>query len=213
MEAKEATTGEPARDGDLDDEARGESRILLRGISWETYEQLSEDNPGLRLTYLDGELEVMSTSSNHELDKTMLGRLVEAYSEERDLVFNGLGNTTYKDKAKRLGLEPDECYVLRPISDDDDELPERPDLAIEVVYTHYRIDKLAVYRGLGVPEVWIWRRGRIAVHVLAEAGYEPRDRSALLPDMDLALLASFVRRRDQVQAVKDYRRALRGEAR
>lgn len=184
---------------------RGESRVLLHGVSWDVYVQLGEDNPGLRLTYLAGELEIMSPSDHHELDKTMLARLLEAYAEERDIELNGFGNTTYRKRAKRRGLEPDECYVLRPIQG---RLPSRPDLAIEVVLTSWRIDKLEVYRGLGVPEVWVWQRGHIEVHVLAGTRYETRRRSVLLPDLDLELLASFVGRRDQVRAVKEYRRAL-----
>ena len=32
-----------------------------------------------------------------------------------------------------------------------------PDIAIEVVVTSGLVDKMAVYAGLGVPEVWLWR--------------------------------------------------------
>jgi Uma2 family endonuclease len=179
--------------------------VLLHGVSWDVYVQLGEDNPGLRLTYLDGELEIMSPSDHHELDKTMLARLLEAYADERDLELNGFGNTTFRKRAKKRGLEPDECYVLRPLQGP---LPRRPDLAIEVVLTSWQIDKLEVYRGLGVPEVWVWRGGAIQVHVLGQDRYERRERSALLPELDLVRLASFVRRRDQVRAVREYRRGL-----
>lgn len=45
-----------------------ESRILLRGIRWETYERLADEaeNPALRLTYDRGDLEIMTTSHRHE---------------------------------------------------------------------------------------------------------------------------------------------------
>lgn len=46
--------------------------------------------------------------------------------------------------------------------------------------------------------------------VLEGAAYIVRDRSALLPDLDLDLLVSFATRPDHVRAVKDYRAALRG---
>lgn len=181
-----------------------ESRVLLRGVSWEVYEQLMEDNPGLRFTYHAGELEVMSPSGQHESEKTMLARLLEAYAEERDLVLNGFGSTTFRKRAKERGLEPDECYVLQTRKTS----PRRPDIAIEVVLTSWLLDKLEVYRGLEIPEVWVWSDGRVDVHILVNDRYELRDRSALLPELDLDLLASFVARRDQVQAVKEYRRAL-----
>ena len=71
------------------------------------------------------------------------------------------------------------------------------------------IDKLAVYSGLGVPEVWFWRGGRFQIYHLDADGYAPRDRSAFLPDLDLALLASFVGAPKQNQAVRAFRDLLR----
>ena len=53
------------------------------------------------------------------------------------------------------GVEPDECYVFGDAPD-----PERPDLAIEVVWTRGGIDKREIYRALGVRELWFWRRGQ-----------------------------------------------------
>lgn len=184
-------------------QVRPESRILLRGVSWEVYERLMEDNPGLRFTYLAGDLEVMSPSDQHESEKTMLARLLEAYAEERDLVFNGFGSTTFRERAKERGLEPDECYVLQAVPH-----PRRPDIALEVVFTSWRLDKLEVYRGLEIPEVWVRSDERLELHVLVDEGYEVRSKSALLPELDLELLTSFVTRGDQVQGVKEYRRAL-----
>ncbi|MEG4506483.1 Uma2 family endonuclease [Microcoleus sp. F6_B4] len=34
-----------------------------------------------------------------------------------------------------------------------------PDLAIEVVFTSGGIDKLQLYKRLGIPEVWFWEDG------------------------------------------------------
>jgi hypothetical protein len=39
--------------------------------------------------------------------------------------------------------------------------PSLPDVAIEVIWTRGGLDKLDVYRGLGVPEVWTWQEGRL----------------------------------------------------
>lgn len=184
---------------------RGETRVLLRNVPWDIYERLVGADIGARLTYLAGMLEIMSPSGPHEVAKKMIGRLLEAYAEERRIELNGFGSTTFRRRAKKLGLEADECYVLSRINTLN---PARPDLAIEVVYTRWEIDKLKVYRGLAVPEVWVWRKGRLEVHELAARGYERRERSVLLPDLDLALLTSFVTRTDQVQAILDFRHAL-----
>jgi hypothetical protein len=61
-----------------------------------------------------------------------------------------------------------------------------------------------------VGEVWFWREGRIEVHVLRGGRYESATRSALLPDLDVELLASFLDRPTALQAVRAFREALRG---
>jgi Uma2 family endonuclease len=58
-------------------------------------------------------------------------------------------------------LTRDECYIVGP-----DQNKEVPDLALEVVWTSGGLDKLEIYRRLGVGEVWIWKDGRITVHAL-----------------------------------------------
>jgi Uma2 family endonuclease len=87
---------------------------------------------------------------------------------------------------------------------------EVPDIALEVIHAVPILDKLSIYAGLGVPEVWLLRRGVFEVHVLAGGQYEQRERSALLPDLDLSLVASMVDEKNQTDAVRRFRRALRG---
>lgn len=183
--------------------------MLLRGVAWSTYEALleaEEDNPGLRMTYREGWLEIMSPAGRHESIKKVLARLLEAYAEERDLELNGFGSTTFRSSEAGRGLEPDECYVLHPVSDVE---PTRPDLAIEVAFTSWKLDRLDVYAGLRVPEVWLWRRGQLEVLVLQGEAYVASTSSSLLPDLDLELFVSFATRKDQVRAVKEYRALLR----
>lgn len=66
------------------------------------------------MTYLEGSLELMSTSPEHERLKTIIGRLIEAFAEEADLDLNGFGAATFRKEAAARGLEPDECYTLEP---------------------------------------------------------------------------------------------------
>jgi Uma2 family endonuclease len=185
----------------------GEDRVLISGVTWETYvmlrDSLDEQDSHARLTYLDGELEIMGPSDAHEESKKLLARLIETYADERDIDLSGFGSTTFRNHVAKRGLEPDECYVLgakKPV----------PDLAVEVVFSPPKVDKLAVYRGLGVPEVWIYRASKLTVWVLTATGYEQRTRSEKLPDLDLDLLASFVRLGEgQTKLVKEFRAALR----
>jgi Uma2 family endonuclease len=179
-----------------------DQRIILRDVSWEVFEQLLAlrgDRAGLRMTYRTGVLEIMSPSQTHEGIKKTLARILEAYAMEAGLEFNGFGSWTLKSAPDERGLEPDECYIVG------DQDKERPDLAIEVIWTHGGLDKLDVYAGLGVGEVWLWKDGVIEVHLLRGDGYERAERSRLLPDLDLELVARCIREaRSQTAAVREF---------
>ncbi len=187
-----------------------EGRIVLRGLRWEDYlallEARGEDSAWPRVTYLDGEIELMAPSDEHEWIKSFTGRLVEAYAEERDLSLNATGQRTLKRRAKQAGAEADESYSLGPVSG-------MPNLAIEVSWSRNALNKLEVYRRLGVREVWIWNKGAFQVHVLRNARYVRVENSELLPELDLEWLATFLDTDDQTAAVKRFRKALRGRKR
>jgi Uma2 family endonuclease len=183
-----------------------DQRVTLQDVSWADFElilQIRGDRSGVRVTYLNGVLELMTPSVDHEGIKKTIARLLEAYADEKGLPFNGFGSWTLKNARRARALEPDECYSLtlgRPTS---------PDLAIEVVWTSGGIDKLEVYRGLGIQEVWFWREGVIEVSVLTGDQYERRERSMLLPDLDLVELARHIDPENQTESVRRYRQALR----
>lgn len=160
--------------------------FLLGNVSWEAYEQMREGlGNGLRLTYLEGVLELMRPSLAHEDLKKLIARLLEAWAEEHDVELNGYGNVTLKNRPKERALEPDECYCVGRIQ-------ETPDIAIEVVVTSGYLDKLDVYRGLGVREVWAFKDGAITVLELRDGDYVMREGSGVLPGLDLVGLAGFV---------------------
>jgi len=184
--------------------AGGEPRFVLYGVPWETYVAMREalDSPGLRMTYCEGTLELMSPSTEHEMAKKLLARLIELYALERDVPLWGYGSTTFRKEIKARGLEPDECYCLG-------ELDQVPDIAIEVVITSGGIAKLPVYEGLGVREVWFWEHEAFHLHALREGGYERIASSEIVPDLDFEVLAKFVRLRDQHEGVKAFRDWLR----
>ena len=182
-----------------------EEKITLYGVTWEQYDTLvsmfMDKFPSLRMTYLEGTLEIMGTSSEHERLKKIIARLLEMYAVEKRITLNGYGNTTFRREAKQRGLEPDECYCLG-------ELREVPDIAIEIAITSGGVDKLAVYQGLGVIEVWFWQNNQFVLYRLQEEAYEQITSSEFLPELDLALLSQFVNCDNQTEAVIAYRDAL-----
>src|SRR6185503_3511637 len=92
----------------------GEQRVLINRVSWKDYVIARDvfDQPGLRMTYCEGSLEIMSPSFGHEVDKKSIARLVETYAFLRRLRLNGYGSTTFRSEAKERGAEPDECYCI-----------------------------------------------------------------------------------------------------
>jgi Uma2 family endonuclease len=188
----------------------GERRFVLHGVPWWTYVALRDaldDQSGLKMTYLQGALGLMRPSLLHEDAKKIIARLIEAWAMERDVDLRGFGGATFRQEAKQRGLEPDECYKLGKLDDDG-----VPDVCIEVIVTNSLVDKMAVYAGLGVPEVWDWRpsTSTIVVHRLVGERYERRDRSEVLPELDLAELSRFVQPGEsQTKLVKQYQAALR----
>ena len=185
-----------------------ERRFVLHDVPWWTYVAMRDalEGTGTRMTFLQGALELMSPSDLHGEAKSLIARFVEAWAEEKDVDLRAFGSTTFRREAKQRGLEPDECYTLGAKEPDG-----VPHLAIEVVIGSPLVDKLSVYAGLGVSEVWIWRAvaARIEVNYLVEGRYELRERSELLPGIDLAILARFVRPGESHTAlVKGYRAAI-----
>ncbi len=189
-----------------EDGAEPEERVVHAGISWPRYlaldQALGDDRPGPRFYYLDGELEIMTTSNEHERLKKWIADLVGDYIFEADIETFPRGQATMRLTLEKAGAEPDESWCLH------DE-KQFPDLVLEIVLTSGGIRKLEIYRRFAVPEVWFWRRKKLEVHVLRgdRAGYDPATRSALLPGLDLELLQRCV----AIPSWRESRRTFRAE--
>jgi Uma2 family endonuclease len=184
----------------------GDHIVRLRNATWSDYQRVLElrgERPVPRLTYLKGTLELMSPSREHEMLKSLIGRLIEVWCPERGIDFNVYGSWTLENKEAERGVEPDECYVFGQVRD-----PQRPDLAIEVIWTSGSLDKREIYRALGVRELWFWRKGTLTAHALRGDSYQAIAASEILPGIDLDELASFLDRPTASQAIREYRAAL-----
>jgi len=184
-----------------------DERIVLRGQSWTAFQTLLAlrgDRARPRMAYLDGEVELMGTSRGHEGVKGKIGPIVQQYCFERGILLTSYGNWLLDDASEEAGAEPDDCYVFgaEPLA------KGCPDLVIEVVWTRGGLDKLEIYRRLGIGEVWFWKRDEISVHVLVEGQYETRTCSACLPELDLDLVCRLVAVDPLNEAIRQLREAL-----
>ncbi len=185
--------------------AAEEQRLVLSGVSWATYVMLRDslDHTNVRMTYLEGVLEIMSPSKRHEVEKTYFARFLELFCLERDIPLFPYGSTTWRSEPKARGLEADECY-----SRGDRDLPE---IAIEVIVSHGSVDKLEVYRGLGIREVWLLEAGACTVLSLRDTGYEKIPASEVFPEVDLVRLVNYAMRPYHHAALRAFRDELRGQ--
>jgi Uma2 family endonuclease len=164
--------------------------VVMHDVPWSHYEvmlAIRGDAPRPRIAYLNGELELMSPSKEHELITSMLDRLVQVAAEVLDVDLWPVRSWTVRRAPTERGVEPDACFTLG-----DPRGRDAPDLAIEVAWTRGGIDKLEIYRGLNVPEVWFWRSDELAVHVLEDGQYTSAPASGILPGLSLALVAKLV---------------------
>ncbi len=174
-------------------------------VSWEQFaaiEQSFESIPGVKFRYLDGALEIMTISPEHEDFKSTIRRLIEAYMEEVNIRFYSRGGPSLGNKDLGTRSEPDESYNIgfrKPY----------PDLVIEVVITSGGVDKLEGYCRMGVTEVWFWEDGILEINRLRGNGYEKLDGSELLPDLPLELFCGYITYHDQYDAVREFRQAIR----
>lgn len=200
------TMSAPVRLGEL--LLRADHPVVLGGLNWAGYQALHTlrgDRRRPRLAYLDGAVELMATSREHETIKRCIGTLIEVFCHEHRIPWSSYGNWTLDDESEAAGAEPDECYVFDP----DPKRRPRPDLAIEVVRTSGGLDKLEIYRRLRVREVWFWKADAIGVHTLVATGYELQRHSVCLPGIDLAMVCELATIEPMSEAADRFRAMLR----
>ena len=182
-----------------------EDRVVFCGVSWNRYlafdKALGDNRPVPRFYYLDEELEIMTTSKEHERIKKRLADLMAAYFEEAGIEEVPHGQATMRLADKNAGAEPDESWCVG-------EEKEFPDLVLEIALTSGGIRKLELYRRFQVPEVWIWRQGKLEVFAPETKGenYEQVSTgSRLLADMDVALLERCAATPSKREAIRVFR--------
>jgi Uma2 family endonuclease len=177
------------------------SGVLLQGISWETYQSLVlalESQPGKRLTYDNGLLEIFMPLPPHERYKRWTGRFIETLTESLDIEICSLSACTWSRKDLAKGVEADECYyiqneaVIRGRMDIDLTIDPPPDLAIEIDITSPSIPRLPIYSALGVPEVWRFDGEKMVILFRVDGKYQEVAASIALPIVTPEILQTWL---------------------
>ena len=182
--------------------AMPEQRLLLHNVSWESYVAIGAalaDRPALRMTYDRGNLEFMVTSSQHEMYKRLLSRLIEALTEECNQPIVTAGNMTFQREDLERGLEADDCFWIaaeprmRGKLTWDPAIDPPPDLALEIEISRSALPRMSIYATLGVPEVWRFDGSALRVELLQTDGtYAVADRSLAFPAIPVNEIVPFL---------------------
>jgi Uma2 family endonuclease len=169
-------------------------RFVLNNVSWEQYgkflEAIGENH--VRVTYDRGSIEFMSPLPIHERYKHFFSLFLLALSKATGVKIYGMGSTTFRSPDADRGLEPDESYYIqsaarvRDLTAVDLTVDPPPDLAIEVDITSSVLNRMEVYAGLGIPEVWRCDGQVLEAFCLgADRRYERTLNSAVFPFLPL----------------------------
>ena len=187
--------------------------LIQHDVSWEEYEDLLEqvgEASGLRISYDDGTLEIMTVGPKHENYATFIEALVGIVRLRKRMNIRFFGSSTMRKKKKRKGIEPDACFYVQSAQalgnriDLDFEKDPPPDVAVEVDVTRHSISKFGIYAGLGVPEVWIYNGKELQIYLLEQDEYVPATESRALPMLSGPVLTKFLaqlREEGELQAV------------
>ena len=174
--------------------------MVFSGISWRNYERIGRIfwNRPIRITYDRGQMEIMTTSNEHERFKHVVAIWLFMLAEELGIEIYGAGSMTFKKETLQKGLEPDECYwiqnepIVRGRMDYDIKRDPPPDLVLEVEISRSVLNRLGIYASLGVPEIWRFNRKILKVCRLVDGAYQVVDRSLAFPFLDPASLLWFL---------------------
>lgn len=181
--------------------ACSEQRVVLRNISWQTFETMLAEmgnDRASRLAYDRGTLEIMTPLLPHEYWNRLIERLIFVLGEELNLEILPTGSTTLKREDLRRGAEPDSSYYIRnearvrnKIAIDLNNDPP-PDLVVEVDLTSSSLDRFQIYASLGVPELWRYDQGVLNIYQLQEGEYVECSNSPTFAQLLLIEIPSFL---------------------
>jgi Uma2 family endonuclease len=194
-----------------------ENRVLLYGVSWETFERLLADVGDRRSTlfhYINGTLEIMSPLSLHEGSNRFIEALLGVFVDELEIDMRRLGSLLMKIPELKVGGEPDSCYYIKNevvIREKENVIVGQdppPDLVLEVDITSPSDRRLPIYALLGVPEVWRYDGYSLEFLGLENGEYVPIENSLSFPTLPAAIIVEYVQKRSllgESKTLKEFR--------
>ena len=182
---------------------REDQILTITGATWEDYQKFdSEEYPGHRVSYFQGEIIIVSPGLNHEIIVSVIDRLILAYCDKYDILEFPFRQTRL-ELAGKAGKEPDIAYSFQ-------NRKAQPDLVVEVIFrsdpgevsspkeraiSSGNIDALkASYKNIGISELWIWQENKIAFYHLDDRNYQETQFGKILDKIEADSFVKFVNR-------------------
>ena len=168
--------------------AQNDQILTITGASWLDYQDFnSQEYPGYRVSYFNGEITIVSPGRNHERIAAVINRLIVAYCEKYELQDFPFGQTRLNVWGQ-AGREPDLAYAFN--SDKD-----LPDLVVEVIFSSGDIETLkSSYKNIGINELWIWKENKMTFYSLNQENYTLLQVSGILPAIESKSFVQYVNR-------------------
>lgn len=189
-----------------------ENSVILSNVSWKTYTRFVEEtvdkivNP--RFYYDEGNLLIMSNSSEHEEIKDTIVYLIYIFTEEFRVNSRSLGSSTYQREDIEKGFEPDSCFYfenepkIRGVKRLDMSVHPAPDLIVEVDITSLSTFRQHIFAAFGVPEIWRFDGEKMQILRLENDKYVEISNSLALPKVTAEKLTEFVQKSETLSRLE-----------
>jgi Uma2 family endonuclease len=192
-------------------------KLILQGVGWDFYERVLKEfthSNSLHFAYDNGFLEIEVPLAKHEIPNRILQDLVSTICVEKEINFINAGSTTFRQRSKDKGVEPDTCFYIqneakiRGKLDIDLTIDPPPDLVIEVDITSPSLNKMPIYAALGVSEVWLYKGRKVEFHRLYGEFYQEISNSVTFPKLSAEKATEFLQK-GLVESSVEWSRAIR----
>ena len=165
------------------------------------YEQILKqlgDRSIPRIRFQDNQITLMSPLPEHGNEIDILCDLVKALLLHQNKDWQSFHPITLR-YGKEAGLEPDACFYIQNYQAIlgkqklDMSIDPPPDLAIEIDVTSFT--RIEDYISLAIPEVWIYKKGKLNIYQLVNNSYLSTDTSQIFSNFPVVqTLPHYVKR-------------------
>lgn len=197
-------------------------KATLQPVTWQGFEEILSklgERRSARIAYANGILEIMAPLPKHERAKVLMADLVKIILRVQKRQWEPLGSTTFKREDMKAGVEPDDCFYIQNykavIGKDrlDLTVDPPPDLALETDVTSKT--ELDAYTALGVPELWIYEKGKLKINLLQAGKYVESETSPTFPNLEIIqIIPQFMQRAKEVgvsQTLEEFEAFIRSD--